>query len=511
MPAVPPRRLPGAGELPVGGRPYEGKQIVRQKVLAPLPADIEPEIQRLVDEALTFDPSQPEPLLTVRLQEITDYLLEKQQFEALDAIADTLRTKQLVGPSGTWILGDLYKSINKQASIRNLQVWNRDHPPSLAAKHTLGCAYVDLAWDARGDGVASTVTEGGWQTFSQHLEKAQLLLDSSAKSGDPYSYTELITVGMGMGQEKEQVRTYLEGCREIAPYQVPEAYLAFARYLLPRWHGSEAEFNGFLKEAVEMTKSGLGSGMYGLLHQEFGSETGISKEQRLKAYEDLTDRFPYSLAYFEEYATITKHVSGSEKARELYQQLIDGKRPIPMTEGDRLRLQHKIDLEFGVSEKRAPLPKTSRTVLVHGLPYGTSRAKVLEKLGEPKKIGGSNPNKSIQFEFKDSKIEDNRVQFTFNPDTLQVIGIATKEIEVDGQSVAEGILYQDLVSLLGPPTGIFTGNNNVYVSFAQYHLVAYFHPGSDSAYWFTFHEEVRKYLGSSTTPLTLEEWKQTWK
>jgi hypothetical protein len=59
------------------------------------------------------------------------------------------------------------------------------------------------------------------------------------------AYASAITIGMGLGFDKSEVKSLLAQARKIDEW-APEPYAAMAQYLLPRWHGSPQEYFGFL-------------------------------------------------------------------------------------------------------------------------------------------------------------------------------------------------------------------------------------------------------------------------
>jgi len=103
-----------------------------------------------------------------------------------------------------------------------------------------GHTHVKLAWEARGTGWASTVTDDGWRALHEHMQKARdYLTKAQALHPDfPEPATEMIAVAMGDG-ERLQVdgREWFEKSVR-AQLDFYPAYEAYQLSLWPRWGGS---------------------------------------------------------------------------------------------------------------------------------------------------------------------------------------------------------------------------------------------------------------------------------
>jgi hypothetical protein len=104
-----------------------------------------------------------------------------------------------------------------------------------------GQAHIDLAWQARGGGWASTVTEEGWRGFYHHLQLARDRFTRAWKLAPelPEAPTKMITVAMGAGDALgEDPQTWLDRAL-AAQLDYTHAYdLMIGGPLLPRWGGS---------------------------------------------------------------------------------------------------------------------------------------------------------------------------------------------------------------------------------------------------------------------------------
>jgi hypothetical protein len=112
---------------------------------------------------------------------------------------------------------------------------------------------VQYAWDARGGGVASTVTPDGWRRFKERLGEAEGRLkaawDLDPKCGA--SAAEMVSVCIGLGRDRDEMETWFRRAVETdqARNKVFERKL---EYLHPKWHGSAEELQAFLKEIAAL-------------------------------------------------------------------------------------------------------------------------------------------------------------------------------------------------------------------------------------------------------------------
>lgn len=102
-----------------------------------------------------------------------------------------------------------------------------------------GKVLIAAAWDARGSGLASSVTPAGHDRFEQRLEKAgQILLSLMKKNpANPHPWPPMFNVAMGLGFDDTQKLGLVEGALKagVAPSSVHQRALAA---LAPKWGGS---------------------------------------------------------------------------------------------------------------------------------------------------------------------------------------------------------------------------------------------------------------------------------
>lgn len=108
------------------------------------------------------------------------------------------------------------------------------------------------AWQARGGGWASEVTEEGWKGFAKHMEAARDHLNEAwnLNPGWPESATEMITVAMaGHAHDQESPREWFDRA-VAAQLDYKPAYTAYMWSLMPRWGGSHEALYALGRECL---------------------------------------------------------------------------------------------------------------------------------------------------------------------------------------------------------------------------------------------------------------------
>jgi hypothetical protein len=161
---------------------------------------------------------------------------------------DVLSGKQFA--SGTWYLDDIYDQITAAGDVPTQQEWVLKQPQSSNAKIALASGLTNYAWQARGSGWASSVTDEGWKLFSERLEQSSDMLKLAQKTS-PRWYAASQTVALGQSwPSKKYDAMVAEGRKKFPNYST----LVFrkAYWLQPRWHGTEGEAEKYM--AAEAAK-----------------------------------------------------------------------------------------------------------------------------------------------------------------------------------------------------------------------------------------------------------------
>lgn len=159
------------------------------------------------------------------------------------------------------------------------------------------------AWDARGGGYASSVSEDGWKLFRERLEQAErVLLDTKSYAAQlPDWYDEMINVQSSLSRpEGERDQVFLEGVKRYPAYY--PIYFTMLNYLLPKWGGTWRTVDNMVKWSVEHTQAQEGMSMYARLYWVVGGDpevnlfkdTFASWPKMKRGFEDLMARHPKS-------------------------------------------------------------------------------------------------------------------------------------------------------------------------------------------------------------------------
>lgn len=120
-----------------------------------------------------------------------------------------------------------------------------------------GECYIAFAWDARGNGDASTVTADGLQLFKTNLDTAEDAFGHAWKLDpkDPWIAEEMITVELGQGKSRDRMELWFKRAMDLDPND----YAACSDklyYLEPKWYGSDADQLAFGHECLQSTNWG---------------------------------------------------------------------------------------------------------------------------------------------------------------------------------------------------------------------------------------------------------------
>jgi hypothetical protein len=132
-----------------------------------------------------------------------------------------------------------------EEAIQLAKAWTLKHPNNPECWIRLACIYEKYAWEARGDGWASTVTKEGWKLMGQRMAEAKKAFDQALKIApkDYRVYLLGLNLGTGLSTPQKTMEGYFQVLFKLNPY-CSDAYEVYADYLSPKWSGDEtAEIN----------------------------------------------------------------------------------------------------------------------------------------------------------------------------------------------------------------------------------------------------------------------------
>ena len=193
-------------------------------------------------------------------------MLKEEKFETLDCLADRTRSNKERFPGGTWKLHELYKGLYEPVQypvthptdddwdelLRQLRHWVALRPKSVTARIALASAYIGYAKDARGEGDASTVSEGGWKLFRERTAAAERILKeaSTLHTKCPEWYIAMQGVARNQNWDAARKRKLFEKAYKFDPGYYYSAGM-FASDLLPKQGGKPGDTETFLQQLAD--------------------------------------------------------------------------------------------------------------------------------------------------------------------------------------------------------------------------------------------------------------------
>lgn len=188
-------------------------------------------------------------------------------------------------------------------SLARVEVLKKKFPEEAFVALVEAKYWIDYAWNARGGGYASSITDDGRKLFKERLEKAEkILLDTKSFSAQfPAWYSEMIIVQSALDRsEDERDKVFLEGVKRYPTYY--PIYFTMQNYLLPKWGGSWRAVDNLVKWSVEHTKVLDGNTMYARIYWSVSGDpqvnlfkdTFVSWPKMKRGFEDMMARYPKS-------------------------------------------------------------------------------------------------------------------------------------------------------------------------------------------------------------------------
>ncbi len=204
-------------------------------------------------------------------RKIHQLFLEKN-FAELDRIAENC-WKGARTPSGIWQLDIFYDGIylggNKnrdsywETYLGRFREWREQQPHSVTALIGLAQAWIEYAWQARGTGWASSVTETGWQLFHERLERSQRIMVENAKEcmASPRWYSQMLLLARAQEAGRSKAWDLLRASARAFPDYF-ESYFKMAAFCQPRWGGLPGEWENMASWAEKNAGGDRGKEIY---------------------------------------------------------------------------------------------------------------------------------------------------------------------------------------------------------------------------------------------------------
>lgn len=220
-------------------------------------------------------------------------------------------------PRLSGMLNGFHNSIYQQGkdwnrSLARIEKLKAKYPNAPVSAIAEAHYWFKYAWEARGSGYSSTITNEGMKLMHERLRKAEKVLNDSKPyaSALPIWYELMLSIRSAQGApQKERDTLLLEGVQRFKWY-LP-IYFNRAQFLAPWWGGSWDEIENLALWSAEQTKSEFGNAMYARVYWSVSGYTqvgNIFKDTkaswvRMKnGFEDLMKRYPNSAWNLHAYA-----------------------------------------------------------------------------------------------------------------------------------------------------------------------------------------------------------------
>jgi hypothetical protein len=147
--------------------------------------------------------------------------------------------------------------------------WAAQQPNSVLAQVMHAQALTSQAWYERGGGYSNTVTPEASRAFVDGVQAAAAQLRRSAAVASTDALWHLRWVGLGntLGWTPEQIMAAGRRALDVEP-GLHVAYYRVLENVLPKWGGSAADVDRWIREAVRRTEGELGLELYARLYAD---------------------------------------------------------------------------------------------------------------------------------------------------------------------------------------------------------------------------------------------------
>ena len=192
-------------------------------------------------------------------------VLKQEKFDELDCLADRARSNKERFPGGAWKLHVFYVGLSEAVPypqhptkedwdnlLMPLQAWVKARPQSVTARVALARAYLNYAYDARGEGNADTVSDNGWKLFAERTAEGKRILDEALAlpTKCPEWYIAMLMVAQNQGWSAAHAHALFDEAFKLEPGYFYHARI-LANYLLPKWTGEEGATERFTQEIAD--------------------------------------------------------------------------------------------------------------------------------------------------------------------------------------------------------------------------------------------------------------------
>jgi hypothetical protein len=270
-------------------------------------------------------------------------LLKRRDYRRLDLLAGRLRRDGQTFAQGDWPIAFFYAGVVElpkgssdadwQARVGALREWFESDPDCITPRVALARGLVEYAWEARGRGWASSVTNDAWRLFGERITEARRILTAAETLGRmcPVYYSTRLRVALVDGTSREQYEQFFSESVDAFP-TYPTFYFVKVNYLLPRWHGEPGEWEAFAANSADKVGGDEGDMLYAQivwsldearLFSNIFDDTAADWRRVRRGFEALGQQYPNSISAPSEYCYLAGFMpeGGRSLTRELLMRL----------------------------------------------------------------------------------------------------------------------------------------------------------------------------------------------
>ena len=240
-----------------------------------------------------------------------------------------------LGITGSTIVDAIYNGLeealvnnNYEEQLKKIDQWQKVCSKSAYPFVLKSLVLRNWAWDARGSGWASTVTDEGQKLKEQRLELAEQALNQSPANARPFHwYLSMQDIGRSSSLSKEELYDLCARAAKAYPHQVRH-YFKQAHTLLPRWCGDRGEWERFARESADKVGGTDGDVLYArivwYINKTYNNEikdVTIDRVRLERGLKELSKRYPGDLSPTAELAMIYLILGEKEKAKVQFARL----------------------------------------------------------------------------------------------------------------------------------------------------------------------------------------------
>jgi hypothetical protein len=260
------------------------------------------------------------PAQRTATSELAGDLLAKEDFAALEFLAEHARKNRIRFSNGEWMLHWFYLGLETPSPVsqevaawekwgERIARWRSAMPRSITARVADADFTIRQGWRARGSGYANTVTPEAWEKFGRYIVAAEKILESTPREC-PEWFEARLTVALAQSEEPNLYdRVLNQGWKAFPGYT--SLVEAKAYYLLPRWHGDPGDWERFAAQFAKQNGPQYYPIAVRYVARFEGTKAynGIDRELLRKGWEALIAERPGSLALLHEYAKMLAQIS----------------------------------------------------------------------------------------------------------------------------------------------------------------------------------------------------------